>query len=166
MKKEIFIKAHNLTKGIIKKGDSYRATFKLCLSFVYSQIKKGVNKMINYTTSKGSKVSVELIEGTRTIKNLKVNGIELIKNNSKSIVCFLTEGCIFINCPNAKKILGIKTNGNILVESNEELNNIYKEITDREIEKNRRWVNYATKFHEENSYTFEKHLTYINADLD
>lgn len=164
MKSNIFKKAHELTKKIIKTGDSYRATFKLCLSFVYSQLKKGVNKMISYVTSKGSKVSVELIEGTRTIKNLTVNGIEVIKNNSKSIVCFLTEGCIFINCPDAKIKLGIKTNGNLLVESNEELNNIYKEITDREIEKSRRWVNSATKFHEENSYTLEKHLTDINAD--
>lgn len=40
MKKEIFKKAHNLTKGLIRKGDSYKATFKLALSFVYSQIKK------------------------------------------------------------------------------------------------------------------------------
>lgn len=46
MKSNIFKKAHELTKNIIKKGDNYRATFRLCLSFVYSQIKKGVDKMV------------------------------------------------------------------------------------------------------------------------
>ena len=46
MKSNIFKKAHKLTKEIIRKGDNYRATFKLCLSFVYSQIKKGVVKMV------------------------------------------------------------------------------------------------------------------------
>ena len=46
MKSNIFKKAHKLTKEIIRKGDSYKATFRLCLTFVYSQIKKGVNKMV------------------------------------------------------------------------------------------------------------------------
>ena len=46
MKSNIFKKAHELTKKIIKAGDDYRATFRLCLSFVYSQIKKGVNEML------------------------------------------------------------------------------------------------------------------------
>ena len=46
MKREIFKKAHEVTKKIIKKGDNYRATFKLALSFVYSQIKKGVKTML------------------------------------------------------------------------------------------------------------------------
>lgn len=45
MKKEIFKKAHKVTKNIIKKGDNYRATFKLALSFVYSQVKKEIDTM-------------------------------------------------------------------------------------------------------------------------
>lgn len=44
--KNVFKKAHEITKNIIKKGDSYRETFRLALIFVYSQIKKGVNKMV------------------------------------------------------------------------------------------------------------------------
>lgn len=62
MKKEIFKKAHKLTKDIIKKGDNYRATFKLCLSFVYSQIKKGVNKMVELI---GSEKQVKWAENIR-----------------------------------------------------------------------------------------------------
>lgn len=44
--KNVFKKAHEITKNIIRKGDSYRETFRLALIFVYSQIKKGVNKMV------------------------------------------------------------------------------------------------------------------------
>jgi hypothetical protein len=44
--KNVFKKAHELTKKIIKLGDSYRATFKLALIFVYSQIRKGVKVMV------------------------------------------------------------------------------------------------------------------------
>lgn len=46
MKTNVFKKAHKITKKIIKKGDSYRETFRLALIFVYSEIRKGVNKMI------------------------------------------------------------------------------------------------------------------------
>ena len=42
----IMKEAHNLTKKIIKKGDSYKATFRICLSFVHSQVKKGLIKMV------------------------------------------------------------------------------------------------------------------------
>ena len=42
----IMKEAHNLTKKIIRKGDSYRETFRLALIFVYSELKKGVNKMV------------------------------------------------------------------------------------------------------------------------
>ena len=44
--KNIMKEAHNLTKKIIRKGDSYKATFRICLSFVHSEIRKGENKMI------------------------------------------------------------------------------------------------------------------------
>lgn len=54
--KNIMKEAHNLTKKIIKKGDSYRATFRLCLSFIYTQIKKGVKKMVEL---KGSEKQIK-----------------------------------------------------------------------------------------------------------
>lgn len=44
--KNVMKKAHEITKNIIRKGDSYRATFRLALIFVHSQIRKGVNKMV------------------------------------------------------------------------------------------------------------------------
>lgn len=44
--KNVMTKAHEITKKIIRKGDSYRETFRLALIFVHSQIKKGVKKMV------------------------------------------------------------------------------------------------------------------------
>ena len=44
--KNVMKKAHEITKKIIRKGDSYRATFRLALSFAHSLVKKGVNKMV------------------------------------------------------------------------------------------------------------------------
>ena len=44
--KNVFKKAHEITQKIIRKGDSYRETFRLALIFVYSEMKKGVNKMV------------------------------------------------------------------------------------------------------------------------
>ena len=64
MKSNIFKKAHELTKNIIKKDDSYKATFKLCLSFVYSQVKKGVEKMVEL---KGTEKQVKWAEDIRKI---------------------------------------------------------------------------------------------------
>lgn len=54
--KNIMKEAHNLTKKIIRKGDSYKATFRLCLSFVHSEIRKGENKMVEL---KGSEKQVK-----------------------------------------------------------------------------------------------------------
>ena len=54
--KNIMKEAHNLTKKIIRKGDNYRATFRICLSFVHSQVRKGINKMVEL---KGSEKQVK-----------------------------------------------------------------------------------------------------------
>ena len=54
--KNIMKEAHNLTKKIIRKGDSYKATFRICLSFVHSEIRKGENKMVEL---KGSEKQVK-----------------------------------------------------------------------------------------------------------
>ena len=74
--KNIMKEAHNLTKKIIRKGDSYRATFRICLSYVHSQVKKGVNKMVELKGSEKQvkwaleirKQVLEVIENARTRK--------------------------------------------------------------------------------------------------
>ena len=50
MKSNIFKKAHKLTKEIIRKGDSYKETFRLALSFAHSLLRKGEDKMIKTVT--------------------------------------------------------------------------------------------------------------------
>ena len=77
MRKDIFKKAHKLTKEIIRKGDNYRATFRLCLSFVYSQFKKGVVKMVELKgTEKQIKwaadIRKELVETLELVKELDI----------------------------------------------------------------------------------------------
>lgn len=62
--KNVFKKAHEITKNIIKKGDSYRETFRLALIFVYSEIKKGVNKMIEL---KGTEKQIKWANDIRKI---------------------------------------------------------------------------------------------------
>lgn len=54
--KNVFKKAHEITKKIIRKGDSYRETFRLALIVVYSQLKKGVKAMVEL---KGSEKQVK-----------------------------------------------------------------------------------------------------------
>ena len=74
--KNIMKEAHNLTKKIIRKGDSYKATFRICLSFVHSQVKKGVNKMVELKGSEKQvkwaleirKQVLEVIENARSRK--------------------------------------------------------------------------------------------------
>ena len=75
MKSNIFKKAHQLTKNIIKKGDNYRATFRLCLSFVYYQIKKSTKNVEETLKSKGYKVW-----GKYGYKRIYLNDIELLAN--------------------------------------------------------------------------------------
>lgn len=72
--KNVFKEAHELTKKIIKKGDSYRATFKLALIFVYSQIRKGVKEMVELT---GSEKQVKWALDIRTELN---KTLDLIKD--------------------------------------------------------------------------------------
>lgn len=165
MKRNIFKKAHELTKKIIKKGDDYRATFRLCLSFVYSQIKKGVEKMIEYTTSKGSKVSVKVGEG-RTVTDLTVNGIKVIENNRHSSNCFLGDGYIFVADEQAYRKLGINRAAQIIM--NEELKAIYNDAMkiemakfNRELEEELKIARTVDKINK-NQYSLERHLRDIN----
>lgn len=62
--KNIMKEAHNLTKKIIRKGDSYKATFRMCLSFVHSQVKKGAKAMLKGTEKQvkyANDIKVELL---------------------------------------------------------------------------------------------------------
>ena len=77
--KNIMKEAHNLTKRIIRKGDSYKATFRICLSFVHSQVKKGVNGMIEL---KGSEKQVKYANDIKANLITTMNkAIESIEDN-------------------------------------------------------------------------------------
>lgn len=112
MKKEIFIKAHNLTKGIIRKGDNYRATFKLCLSYVYFQIKQELNKLTvsEKLTSKGYKVWEKGTHKRIYINNIvelaEKFGIELINPSGYrkvSVYYDCKNDTFYYNCSNGRK---------------------------------------------------------------
>lgn len=49
--RNVMKKAHEITKKIIRKGDSYKATFRLALSLAHSLIRKGANKMVELVGS-------------------------------------------------------------------------------------------------------------------
>lgn len=77
MKTNVFKKAHKITKQIIKKGDSYKATFALVLKFVYSQIKKGMNKLVEL---KGTEKQVKWAGDIRN-RMIRIN--EIFKEATK-----------------------------------------------------------------------------------
>lgn len=88
--KNVMKKAHEITKKIIRKGDSYRATFRLALIFVYSQIKKGVHKMIELKGSEkqikwASDIREELIKKIEEMKEVKLASIvgDKVKKSGK-----------------------------------------------------------------------------------
>lgn len=54
--KNVFKKAHEITKNIIRKGDSYRETFRLALIFVYSQLRNTTNTVEEKLVEKGYKI--------------------------------------------------------------------------------------------------------------
>lgn len=165
MKRNIFKKAHQLTKEIIKKGDDYRATFRLCLSFVYSQIKKGVEKMIEYTTDKGNRVSVKVGEG-RTVTDLIVNGIKVIENNIHSNNCFLGDGYVFVADKQAYKKLGVNRMAQIIM--NDELKAIYDKEMEIEMAKFNKELERKLKIAriesevKKDQYSFKRHLSDVN----
>lgn len=68
--KNIFKQAHKITREIIRKGDNYRATFGLVLSFVYSQQKAGV-EMVEL---KGSEKQVKWATDIRN-RMIEINNI-------------------------------------------------------------------------------------------
>lgn len=68
--KNIFKQAHKITREIIRKGDNYRATFGLVLSFVYSQQKTGA-EMVEL---KGSEKQVKWATDIRN-RMIEINDI-------------------------------------------------------------------------------------------
>ena len=77
--KNIMKEAHNLTKKIIRKGDSYKATFRMCLSFVHSQVKKGVKKMVEL---KGTEKQVKYANDIKAnLVATMTNAINAIEEN-------------------------------------------------------------------------------------
>lgn len=80
--KNVMKKAHEITKNIIRKGDSYRATFRLALIFVHSQIKKGVNAMVEL---KGTEKQVKWAKAIRedVLKVVEVARKEQVERVSK-----------------------------------------------------------------------------------
>lgn len=165
MKRNIFKKAHELTKKIIRKGDNYRATFRLCLSFVYSQVKGGVKDMIEYVTSRGTKVIVKLGEG-RTVQDLTINGIKVIEDNYSDNNCFLGEGYIFVTDSNAYRKLGL--NRMAQVEMGEELTAIYNGIREKEMAKFNKELNKEMKIARDmdefnkKQYSTKRHFNDVN----
>lgn len=159
MKSNIFKKAHELTKTIIKKGDNYRATFRLCLSFVYSQIKNGGNKM-EYKTTNGASVKVEL-EGSK-ISNLVVNGIEVVTKITEQVFISTFDNTIVLNSNLYFKKLGAKSI--VRIEASKELIEAFKIASKEERDEEERKLN--EKFNWDTvtnlDYNFEKHMNDVN----
>ena len=85
--KNIMKEAHNLTKKIIREGDSYKATFRICLSYVHSQVKKGVNKMVEL---KGSEKQVKWALEIRkqvleVIENARARKVEEVSKRADKV---------------------------------------------------------------------------------
>ena len=123
--KNIMKEAHKLTRLIIRKGDSYKATFRLCLSFAHSKAKK-VAKTIEYRTSRGHEVSVKIGKGI-TVTDLTLNGIKVIENNKDKYRCFLCDGYIYVALEKDYKKIGASRPAQITF--NDEMNALYKDVT-------------------------------------
>ena len=115
--KNIMKEAHNLTKKIIRKGDNYRATFRICLSFIHSQVKKGINKMVELKgTEKQVKWANDIREGILVMKDIIDNYIS--KNKDVDLSCKTLQNNsvryaiesqskieVILKCDNAGKII-------------------------------------------------------------
>ena len=156
--RNVMKKAHEITRKIIRKGDSYKATFRLALSLAHSLIRKAENKMIEYRTSRGTDVKVEMGEG-RTVKTLIMNGKEILVDNRHSSNCFLMDGYIYIADRKANKKLGATKDAR--VEINSELQAIFKKEEEKELKRLNRRIE-AIKEVYANHLSFEQHFSDIN----
>jgi hypothetical protein len=159
-KKELMIKAHKMTKEIKAQYPTVDYKFQLGLCLAYLQ--EGGNEMISYKTEKGTSVEVNIER--KEITDLTVNGIELLKNTTGGMDCYLTKGFIVINSSNLYKKLGAKSQ--IKIVMNEELENIYNEesakvIVGRE-KRTKSFVENTKIAFDQYNYTFEKHMSNKN----
>lgn len=77
--KELFKKAHKITREIIKTGDDYRATFGFVLSYLFN--KKGENKMVEL---KGTEKQIKWADDIRDeVASLIQHMKEEVKNFSE-----------------------------------------------------------------------------------
>ena len=129
MKTNVFKKAHEIARKIIRKGDSYRETFRLALVFVYSELKKGVNKMVEL---KGTEKQVKYAN------DIKSKLVKTINNAMQELEKFQTEN-IEINGKRSKKrdrlISEMKNELDIIIniENSKEIIESYKNIFNLDI---------------------------------
>ena len=83
--RNIMKEAHSLTKKIIRKGDCYRATFRVCLSFVHFQVKKGVSKVVEL---KGTEKQVKW---ANDIRSQVIETIEIVRKKQVERVSILSD---------------------------------------------------------------------------
>lgn len=131
-KKELMVKAHKMAKEIKNEYPEvdYKFQLGLCLTYLHQE---GEKEMITYTTKNGAKVEIAL-EG-RMVTDLKVNGIEVVKDNKDSNNVFVTtfDNTIVINSKRLCKKLG--STSVIRIAASEEIISIYKEAVQKDIEK-------------------------------
>ena len=152
MKTNVFKKAHEITKKIIRKGDSYRETFRLALIFVYSQIKKGVNKMLNkkeimefncedtskvfdsvmgkiwYEKNWGWRVELKEPRGAFVREDLSTIKKEL---KAEELGCSIDDICFSNGIPTLRKKKEVKVEKEIKVESVKTTNSSTVDFEDR-----------------------------------
>ena len=95
-KSELFKAAHKLTKATVKAGDSYQATFALCLKAVYAQSSSNVvnverSDLVAWFRSNGIKKGVSKsgqeyaeVLADSEIYNKLLNGLTIIATRSKT----------------------------------------------------------------------------------
>ena len=159
MKTNVFKKAHEITKKIIRKRDSYRETFRLALIFVYSELKKGANKMIEYVTSKGTQVKIKL--NSSKVCYLEVNGIEVVNNDNTKYGVFVTsfDNTIILNDSRYYKKVG--ADRVVRIEAHAKLMEKYEEAKQLEIKKNNEELDKIKTSHIID-YDFNKHMNDVN----
>lgn len=159
-KKELMIKAHQMTKEIKNEYPEVNYKFQLGLCLAYLCENKGEVEVIEYKTGRGTTVEIAL--NGKLITDLTVNGVELFSNRkSDEHECYLTKGLIVINSKFLYKKLG--SNSVIRIEMNEEVKSIYEAESKKRIEKLERerkaFIENTKISADEYLYSFEKHMT-------
>ena len=112
-KSEIFKAAHKMTKETIRKGDSYSATFGLCLAFIYankkennfvkfsslsSRFQEAINKIIYATDKKDSHLISDKVFSEILIKEIEGNiWSAFVYNNKKYCAVYLESNQVHLS---------------------------------------------------------------------